>query len=44
MMDGMDGMMNGCNGWMCMGMMLGGVLSLIALVFLVIWLLKKIRR
>lgn len=42
-MRGMDGMMHGCNGWMCIGMMLGGVLFLIALALLIIWLFKKIR-
>lgn len=43
-MNGMDNMMGGCNGAMCIGMMLGGVLLLIAFVVLIIWLFKKIRR
>lgn len=43
-MNGMDNMMDGCSGWMCMGMMLGGILFLIALVLLIIWLFKRISR
>ncbi len=42
-MNGMDNMMDGCNGGMCIGMMFGGVLLLIALVLVIIWLFKKLR-